>query len=349
LVVVATGVACALAMVASAVPAVAKGGELHTPESLLRRETDDHVAIRAARGPIPDEWGPGECDGPGCLPKPCRAHGIGWLGLSTPAAVGEGQFEIFEPQGEPVTFTASGTFGTIVDHPVGWVVVRTGPKTSQVTARLRYGGRDSMSPVNGWAVLAAPLHDVPAVQVLPPTATITARDPDGAKIAVVTVDADTAYPGPSEPCTTPLPHRIPELSGRVPADQDAARADVTAAYVAAYTSAGANPGVASVEDGAALAEVAGIAVQRFPQYVGKIRVNVQEIHFIDRNEAAIPFSLEVVGDDGTTSELGISGVGRAVLRSGRWLVSRSTFCSVLAVGGIYCPLPREHAGARRSP
>ena len=49
-----------------------------------------------------------------------------------------------------------------------------------------------------------------------------------------------------------------------------------------------------------------------------------------------------------TSELGINGVGRAVHRSGRWLVSRSTFCSVLAVGGIYCPLPREHARARQS-
>ena len=125
----ATGVACALLVVASAVPAVAKGGELlHTPEPLLRRDTAGDVAIRAAHGPLPEEWSVGECDGPGCLPKRCQARGIGWLGLSTPSAVGESQFEIYEPQGAPVTFTASGTFGTIVDHPVGWVIVRTGPR-----------------------------------------------------------------------------------------------------------------------------------------------------------------------------------------------------------------------------
>ena len=89
------------------------------------------------------------------------------------------------------------------------------------------------------------------------------------------------------------PAARPELTGRVPADLDAARADVTAAYVEAYTGTGANSGVASVEDGAALAEVAGMAVQRFPQYVGKVRVNIQEIDFVDRNEAAIRFSLDV--------------------------------------------------------
>jgi hypothetical protein len=343
LTIVAAGVAFALALVASAGPAAAKGGELRTPEPLLRRETGGEVAIRAAHGRVPEEWGLEECDGAGCLPKPCRARGIGWLGLSTEAAVGEGQFEIYPRTRAPVTFAASGTFGTNVDHPVGWIVVRTGKQTSEVTARFRYGGRDSMRPVNGWAVLAAPLHDVPAVQVLPPTATITARGADGSELAAVTVDGDTPWPGPPEPCVEPLPQRMPELTGRVPADEDAARADVAATYLAAYTREGVNLGVASVQGGAALAEVAELAVQRFPQYVNKIRVDIQDIQFVDRDEAAIRFSLEVQGDDGTTSELGINGVGRAVHRSGRWLVSRSTFCSVLAVGGIYCPLPRERA------
>jgi hypothetical protein len=330
--------------VATPAPVSAKGEPLHAPEPLLRRATEGDVTIRATRGVVPDEWGPGACDGPGCLPKPCRARGVGWLGLSTPAAVGEGQFEIYEPTGEPVAFAASGTFGTIVDHPVGWVVVRTGPKTSEVTARFRYGGRDSMSPVHGWAVLAAPLHDVAAVQVLPPTATITARDADGTTLGAVTVDAHTPYPGPPEPCSSPLAQRFPKVTGRAPADEDAARAEVTAAYTAAYSGAGENAGLASVQDGAALAEVARVAGERFPQYVGKIRPNVEEIRFVDRDEAAVRFGLDVLGDDGVTSGLGISGVGRAVLSSGRWLVSRATFCSLLVAGGTYCPLPK---GTRR--
>ena len=209
-----------------------------------------------------------------------------------------------------------------------------------MTARFRYGGRDSMHPVNGWAVLAAPLRDVPAVQVLPPTATITARAADGAKIATLTVDADTPYPGPSEPCTKPLPQRVPELTGRVPADQDAARSTSPRRMSRRTPERARTPVSHPSRTAPPSPRSPSMAMQRFPQYVGKIRVNIQEIEFVDRNEAAIRFSLDVVGDDGTTSELGISGVGRAVLRSGRWLVSRSTFCSVLGNGGIYCPLPK---------
>ena len=335
------GLTMIVALGATAVPAGAKGEPLHAREPLLRRATDDDVTIRAARGAMPDEWGPAACDGPGCLPKACHAKGMGWLGLSTPAAVGEGQFEIYPPTGTAVAFAASGTFGTIVDHPVGWVVVRTGPKTSEVTARFRYGGRDAMRPVHGWAVLAAPLHDVPAVQVLPPTTTITARDADGARLAAITIDADTPYPSAPEPCPSPLAQRFPKLTGRAPADEDAARAEVTAAYVAAYGGGGERAGLASVQDGATLADVARVASERFPQYAGKIRPDVEEVRFIDRDEAAVRFGIDVLDDDGTTSPLGVAGVGRAVLRSGHWLVSRSTFCSILAAGATYCPIPER--------
>jgi hypothetical protein len=345
-----TGIAIVVALLVPASPAGAKGEELHAPTPLLRRETDASVTIRAARGPVPDEWYPGACDDPGCLPRPCQARGIAWLGLSTSAAVGEGQFEIYRASREPATFAASGTFGTIVDRPVGWIAVRTGPRTSSVTADFRYGGTDSMRPVDGWAVLAAPLRDVPAVQVLPPTATITARDAEGARLDTVTVDADTPWPAPPGRCASRLAQRFPKVTGSAPADEDAARAEVAAAYSAAYAGVDGN-GLDWVEDGPALAEVARIAGERFPQYVGTVHVAVDEIRFIDRDAAALRFSLEVLGADGAMSGIGVQGVGRAVLRSGRWVVSRGTFCSVLAYGGVYCPLRTRaplQAGPARS-
>jgi len=318
----------------------AKGEPLYARDRMFDRETDAAVTIRAARGSVPEEWGTGTCDRPGCMPKPCQVRAVGWLGLSTAAAVGESQFEIYPPTGAPTSFVASGTFGAVVDHPVGWVVLRTGPKTAEVEARFRYGGRDSMRPVDGWVILAAPLDDVPAVQVLPPSATITARDSDGAKLKTLSIDSDTPYPGPSAPCpTASLPARFPKPTGRVPADEDGARAAVTAAFEAAYGGAGQNAGVASVEDGMSLVEVVKVASDQYPQYAGKIHARVDEVRFIDGDEAAVRFGLDVTQDP-AENLIGLpSGIGRAVFRSGAWLVSRSTFCALLAFGGVYCPLP----------
>jgi hypothetical protein len=336
-----TSAATVAALLMSALPASAKGEPLHAPTPLLRRETDADVTIRAARGPVPDEWYPASCDDPGCMPKPCRARGMGWLGLSTSAAVGEGQFEIYRDSRKPATFAASGTFGTIVDHPVGWVAVQTGRRTAEVIVDFRYGGTDSMRPVDGWAVLAAPLRDVPAVQVLPPTATITARDAEGTRLSTVTVDADTSWPGPPARCVARLEDRLPKSTGVGPADEDTARAAVAAAYTTTYAGTGTDAWLETVEDGPALAEVARIAGERFPQYVGTVSVDIDEIRFIDRDAAALRFSLEVLGPDGAMSDIGVQGVGRAVLRSGRWLVSRGTFCAVLSYGGVHCPLPAQ--------
>jgi hypothetical protein len=81
--------------------------------------------------------------------------------------------------------------------------------------------------------------------------------------------------------------------------------------------------------------VAGVATERYPEYRGKLVLAAEELRFIDVDEAAVRFTLNVKDGVGTLAR----GVGRAVLRDGAWLVSRATFCSLLALGAVYCPLP----------
>ena len=97
--------------------------------------------------------------------------------------------------------------------------------------------------------------------------------------------------------------------------------------------------LAYVEDGDALREVARIATERYPDYAGKITAHVAEVRFIDTDEAAVRFTLDVPG---LGPGIIPGGIGTAVLRDGRWLVGRATFCTMLAPGGVFCPV-REDA------
>jgi hypothetical protein len=62
---------------------------------------------------------------------------------------------------------------------------------------------------------------------------------------------------------------------------------------------------------------------------------VEEVRFIDATHAAASFALESEG-----AQL-ISGIGRAVLVNGRWLVARRTYCGLQQLGGVWCPEPER--------
>jgi hypothetical protein len=322
-------------------PVGAKGEEPRADTKVLRRETDDGVSIRVATGPLPDDWGAGACTGPGCMPKPCLPRGIAIIGLSTASAVGEGYVEVYRTPSSPLTFGGAGVFGTNVDDPVGWVAIRTGPKTERVEVDFAGGGSDSMRPVDGWALLAAPIADAELEAddyAYAPSATVRAVGADGATVRTLRVDASTAYPGPPEPCpSAALESGLPKGTGRAPTDEEQARSEILAVYAAAYSGAGTSTLVDVVEDGAAIVEVARVAAERYPEYAGRLVMVAEEIRFLDVDEAAVQFALDLK-DPGTRTTI-VRGVGRAVLRDGAWLVSRATFCSVLAQGGSYCPLP----------
>ncbi len=327
------------ALATAATPAPGKGEEPRAEHRVFTRTTDEAVTVRASTGPIPDDWGVGTCDEPGCMPAPCQARGIGIVGFSTPAAVGEAYLEYHRRPTTPLALVGVGTFGTNVGRPFSWVAVRVGSETARVTARFEGGGRDSMRPVDGWAILSTPVRDEPGLDYGSSRGELVARDDAGGRLARLEFDARTSRWGPPEPCPSAgLPSTFPEPTGRAPADEDGARRAIEDAFAAAYGGGGVDAATAPIEDAAEIAEVARIASDRYPQYAGKIRAPIEEIRFVDADEAAVRFRLDVAEPDGTTN-LTAGGVGRAVLRDGRWLVARQTFCALLATGGVYCPLP----------
>jgi hypothetical protein len=336
----ATSVALVIAaVVATTSVAGAKGGPqvLTDREEVVFRTTEDGIRVRVVTGDGPEEFdAQGVCDGPGCLPKRCQPVRAAYLAASTREAVGEGYFDVYRSDGdEPIVFLAGGSFGGIVERPVGWVVARVGQSVERVDASFVNGGRDSVAPKDGFAVVAAPVDEAGTFDGQVAPVRLVARDADGDRIGRLLVRRDTPWSSPASTCGVgTLADTFPEPTGRVPADSTAAEAAVVDAFRVAYSGVGPDAeALSSVEDGDSLREVAQIASDRYPQYAGTLTAEVAEVRFVDEDEAAVRFELGVPGAGSI-----VSGVGTAVRRDDRWVVARETFCAVLAVGGVYCPI-----------
>ena len=328
------------ACVATAAPLSAKGGP-EIDERVFVRTTDEGITIRAHTGEYPPEYGlvnTSSCTGPGCAPPRCQIQGGLVIGLSNTNAVSEGWADLYRPGDDPLEVIMASGFGSMFDEPAAWVAVQTGPDVARVRASFAGGDQDQMRPRDGLAVLASPLLGGRALtaESYGPEGTLVAYD-DGGEV----VDRARFGPGeltsPPEGCLGGLDYEFPDPKGPPPADEEQAGLQVTAAVLGTYTpSDGALAGLAHVEDGASLAEVTEVAAERYPQYREKIAARVDEVRFIDEDEAAVRFELTV---DGATLVPG--GVGRVKLIDGQWLLSRDSFCRLLVYGGVYCPEPSK--------
>jgi hypothetical protein len=90
--------------------------------------------------------------------------------------------------------------------------------------------------------------------------------------------------------------------------------------------------VVNVERGARLGPTRREVLSRFGSAASGAVHQVERITFVDASSAAVVFSVWVGG-----SPYLLSARGDAVLRDGRWLVARSTFCGLLARVGVACP------------
>lgn len=337
--VVMVAVIAAVATTTSA--ATAKGGPvtLTNRDEVVFRTNSEDVTLRLVTGEG-ESFEPGVCDGPGCLPKRCQPARQGYLAASTRQSVGEGSFDVFRRGDRPIEFVSGGSFGGIVDHPVSWVVFQVAPSVARVDADFVNGSRDSAEPRKGLVALASPVDDATAAQGGLGQARVVARDADGVRLGRVLVRRDMSWPSAAAECEVgSLPQRFPKPTGRVPADGAAAQAAVIEAFELAYGGTGSDSdSLAHVEDGAALREVTDIATERYPDYAGKITAHVAEVRFVDADEAAVRFMLDVPS---LGPGLLPGGIGKAVLRDGQWLVGRSTFCTMLAFGGVFCPVRED--------
>jgi hypothetical protein len=121
--------------------------------------------------------------------------------------------------------------------------------------------------------------------------------------------------------------------GEPPADPDAARAAIDAAFHTAF-----DAGIpdeqrfAAVEDGPELLAAGRRAAAKFPEAAASISATVHRITFIDPTRAAVNFELLYEG----AMLLGPQD-GEAVFLDGHWKVSRATRCAIIEQAGVSCP------------
>jgi len=325
-------------MVAGAAPAGAKGSPGEGERLFVR--TNDDVTVRVFRASDQLGGAPEPCAGPGCPPHKCTVRAALMLGFSTDDGVGQGWAQLYPRTGHSVELAGAGIVGVEFGDAVGWVVAQTGPGVHRVVMRFDGGGRDEMQPRDHLVALAGSVEK-PGLAVtgqLLPAGRLSAFNEDGDRVgrARFGPDLSVAFGAPPRRCVGGLETELPAAIGEPPADEDAARGEVSGLYSTAY-----GPGLtleeraALVEDGESLLEVMELAAERNPQFRDRITATVEEVRFVDTTHAAARFSLQSEG-----TQL-ISGIGRAVLVDGRWLVARRTYCSLQQLGGVWCPEPER--------
>ena len=121
--------------------------------------------------------------------------------------------------------------------------------------------------------------------------------------------------------------------GEPPVDPDRAKAAISTAF--AIHGAQSDDGVAAlgVEGGTSLGWALDAAKRNRPTFLdSEIAFTVDDITFVDTEHAAVWYSIFVDGNPVLSRRR-----GDAVLICGEWLMARSTFCQIMAMGGVTVP------------
>ncbi len=236
--------------------------------------------------------------------------GAGPMPLHAPAEL-RSQLFFGEPEGAQVT---------------GWVIEANDTITN-VRATWPDGFVDEMAPQQGWAMVAHTGSDVPS--------TVVATASDGSTTALEQIP-----PYPAE-CTPPPPPppSLPSPGSEQPDDVQAAKDGVTQVYETVYTHGFESPGDGTyVEDGTYLATLGAQVKQNYPEATDTITVEVGDIVFLSKTEAALYFELKYSG-----GALFGKQIGYAKLIDGSWKIARDTMCMVYSWGGVQCDPPPDPA------
>jgi hypothetical protein len=124
--------------------------------------------------------------------------------------------------------------------------------------------------------------------------------------------------------------------GPQPEDPDAARNEIEVAFAASNSESEDGRSVPSVEKGDNLGPTLAAARANRPDISARVVISVDEVVFVDTQHAAVWFSISVDGHPLLSHHR-----GDAVLVDGTWKMARSTFCQLMAMGGVSCPLESE--------
>jgi len=126
-------------------------------------------------------------------------------------------------------------------------------------------------------------------------------------------------------------------TGPPPADVDAARAEIQAAYSAHGTPSEDGTSIPSVERGHDLGPTVAMAKSMarnrgIDPEASEVAVIVDEVRFVDAEHAAVWFSISIDGHP-----VVVHHRGNALVVAGEWKMARTTFCQIMSMGGVPCP------------
>jgi len=126
-------------------------------------------------------------------------------------------------------------------------------------------------------------------------------------------------------------------TGPPPADVDAARAEIQAAYSAHGTTSEDGISIPSVERGHDLGPTIAMAKSMarnrgIDPEASEVAVIVDEVRFVDAEHAAVWFSISIDG-----RPVVVHHRGDALVVAGEWKMTRTTFCQIMLMGGVPCP------------
>jgi hypothetical protein len=128
-------------------------------------------------------------------------------------------------------------------------------------------------------------------------------------------------------------HPAGAQSVAAPADPDAARAEIEAAFVACATLSEDRQSVPSVEGGADLGPTLAQALEPSPfQHTVDVRIAVSSVEFIDTDHANVAFTVTIDGVRRFRNRQ-----GTALVVDGAWKVARTTFCDLMRLADVDCP------------
>src|SRR5262249_40005931 len=130
----------------------------------------------------------------------------------------------------------------------------------------------------------------------------------------------------------PAPPALPPAGAEQPDDPAAAKDAITNAYQTVFThGSDATLNQSLMEDPESLKDALDTTKSNFPQAVDTVTVNVGEIVFPSKPEAALYFELDYTG-----GALFGKQIGYAKFIDGTWKISHDTMCMVLGWGGGQC-------------
>lgn len=314
-----------------ATTALDAGPVMPTRQRLFKRESSSGHSVRVLRNEWPNAVPPGcaEEEGSWCPPPQCfptqhlEVYVVGEWSITQGGA---GWFPVREGASARLLGAIHPLFGD--DDVMFGVIVRTAPGVRSV--RFSVGDqRDEMAPIDDVAVLVVPIAaaDGEPFGGWPSDARIEVVDGSGATTELrVTEPADPAcIPPPPPPPTLPAP-------GEQPDDPAAAEADVRQLVDDVFGPETPDALERRVDDPTGLVEARDKLRERYPdQSTGESEYEVGELVFTSPTEAVFQFRA-IVPDYGTLPWR----IGSARLVDGEWKLTRSSVCTLFALGGITC-------------